>query len=151
MNSFIPASGRPVKPSELWKSSMKTILSAAASVCLLAACATPQTAIVAGNKRPPIDPATVRLYLDPPKRFEKVALIDANSKNAPLFSSMSKADLVVLRLKEQAAGLGANGVLIQQSGDQITGAVMPSSGRFGMIVPVTQRSGSGVAIFVYEE
>jgi len=124
---------------------------AAIAAFLLTACATAPTAIVVGSKRPAVDPAAVRIYLDPPKRFEKVALIDASSENAPLFSSMSKAELVVARLKEQAAELGANGVLLQQSGDQITGAVMPSSGRFGMIVPVSQRSGSGVAIFVLEE
>ncbi len=127
------------------------LFAAAASIALLTACATAPTAIVVGTKRPAIDPALVRIYLDPPKRFEKVALIDASSKNAPLFSSMSKSELVVARLKEQAAEVGANGVLLQQSGDQITGAVMPTSGRFGVIVPVTQRSGSGIAIFVFEE
>lgn len=80
--------------------------------------------ILTGTKRPPIDPAQVRLYSQPPAKFEEVAIIEASSRNSWAVTDQGKVDVVVERLKEQAAQLGANGVLLQMTGSESVGGVV---------------------------
>ena len=89
--------------------------SAAASLAL-AACVTSQ--VLVGQARAPISPAEVQLYLEPPaRRYESIAILDVSSKHAFAFTAEGKAQVVIRRLKEQAAKLGANGVLLEQIAD----------------------------------
>jgi hypothetical protein len=95
-----------------------------ALVLALAGCASSYELI--GKTRPPLAPEQVQLYLEPPKRqYEQIAIIKASSKRSFAFTSQSKAEVVVKRLKKQAAKLGANGVLLKQitdEGDESVGA-----------------------------
>jgi hypothetical protein len=71
-----------------------------------------------GGTRPPTSPDSVQLYLEPPSlRYEQIAVLHASSRRSWSFTSQTKADVVVKRLKEEAASLGANGVLLQQIAD----------------------------------
>jgi hypothetical protein len=90
---------------------------------LLAGCAA-SSHILTGTKREPINPAQVKLYSQPPSKFEEVAIIEASSRNSWAISDQGKIDVVVERLKEQAAQLGANGVLLQMTGTESTGGVV---------------------------
>ena len=48
--------------------------------CLYAACATASgSSIVTGQKRPPVDIQTVKLYLETPKNYEVIGLVTASS------------------------------------------------------------------------
>ena len=72
-----------------------------------------------GGARPPISPEAVQLYLEAPsRRYEEIAVLHSSSRRSWSFTSQSKADVVVKRLKEEAASLGANGVLLHEIADR---------------------------------
>jgi len=113
--------------------------------------------ILVGEKRAPIDPAQVKLYVSPPAHFEEIAIIDASSKNSFAVSDQGKTDVVIERLKAEAASLGANGVLIQATGSESTGGAVvgttsganPSFGT-GIYASVMHMVGHALAIYVPE-
>jgi hypothetical protein len=119
--------------------------------------------VVVGDTHPPISPDNVRLYLHPPAKYEEVAILDASSKNSWAFSDQGKTDKVIERLKEQAAALGANGILLNGVSNQVGGSVSVGSATAygnghsatafgtGVSAPVMLKEGSGMAIFVTQE
>lgn len=102
----------------------------------------------------------VRHYVDPPAKYEKVAILDASSKNSWTITSQGKTNKVIERLKAEAASLGANGILLQNLGEQYGGSVntgsasVQSSGSgaygtgVGTSIPTMYKTGSALAIFV---
>ena len=77
----------------------------------------PVSHIVVGSKREPTSPEDVKVYLDYPESYEKIALVDAGSNFSfkdpvILFTWQSKMNKALERLKVEAASLGANGILI---------------------------------------
>ena len=77
----------------------------------------PVSHIVVGKKREATNPTDVRVYLDYPESYEKIALVDAGSNFSfkdpvILFDWQSKMNKALERLKIEAASLGANGILI---------------------------------------
>ncbi len=112
--------------------------------------------VLVGTQRPPIDASQVMVYLQPPVKFEQVAILEASSAGSPAFTSQQKTNKVMARLKQEAAALGANGILLQGVGNQSGGAVVTSSGTAygggytgtGIAVPVMHKSGSAIAIYV---
>jgi hypothetical protein len=75
----------------------------------LVGCAT-GSVIITGNVRPAIDPAEVKIYLEPPAQYEIIGIVEASSDVE--FSSQAAQDRVITELKNQAAKIGANGVLL---------------------------------------
>ena len=85
-------------------------------ILLLISCH-PVSHIVVGNKREATSPTDVKVYLDYPESYEKIALVDAGSNFSfkdpvLLFAWQSKMNKALERLKIEAASLGANGILI---------------------------------------
>ena len=85
-------------------------------ILLLISCH-PVSHIVVGNKREANSPTDVKVYLDYPESYEKIALVDAGSNFSfkdpvILFAWQSKMNKALERLKIEAASLGANGILI---------------------------------------
>jgi hypothetical protein len=132
---------------------IKTILTAALCVAMLAGCAS--SAVVVGQVRPAISPAQVKLYLSPPKKFEQVALLESSSKSSWAVSDQGKTDVVIQRLKEEAAKIGANGILLSGVGSQAAGSVgaanLTGNTAFGVSAGIFHKAGSGLAIYVTEE
>ena len=126
---------------------------------LLAACATPAPVVV-GTKRPPISPSEVKIYLRPPPNYEDVALLDASSSSAFMPGGADQTNKIIEKLKEEAAALGANGVILEAFQDAQTGALgtgvgsQSYSGNTGVGVGVGgsfgifKKTGKGRAIFV---
>lgn len=112
--------------------------------------------VLVGKQRPPISPAEVQIYLDPPAQYEKVAVLESNNRASFAFTQQQKTNKVVDRLKEEAAALGANGILLQGVGDQYAGSVgsanaWASGGSaygIGFSSATYLRVGSGIAIYV---
>lgn len=98
------------------------LCSAAAAALVLAACSTSSHVLV-GTPRPPIPPDSVRIYTQPPPRYEQIAHLDATSQGSFAITSQQNMDKAVSRLREEAARLGANGILLQGVQDQQTGAI----------------------------
>lgn len=79
--------------------------------------------ILVGEMRPEIEPEQVRIYLHPPAEYEEVAIIEATNLGHLSFTEQGRTEVVVERLKEQAAELGANGVLLQGISNESTGSI----------------------------
>ena len=132
---------------------------AAVLAAMLLGCAT-SSHVMLGTARPPISPESVRVYVQPPERYEEVATLDASSQGSFAITSQQNMDKAIARMKEEAAKLGANGILLQGVQDQQSGSIGtgmgsssygPSSstgvgvgGSFGIYNKVAH----GIAIFV---
>lgn len=95
-----------------------------ASALALGACAT-ATVVPVGNTRAPIDPSQVRIYAQPPSHYEVVAILNGNAGIEG--TGQGAVDDVIKKLKQQAAKLGANGVLLGKMGQQYSGSFGGSS------------------------
>ena len=72
--------------------------------------------IVTSQARSAINPSVVRIYLDPPSQFETIGLIEASS--GVEFSRQLAQDRVINELKNRAARIGTNGILLVGTGVQ---------------------------------
>jgi hypothetical protein len=93
----------------------------------LAACA-PSSHVLVGTAHPPISPAEVKLYLQPPPTFEQIAILNASSNSMFGTGGQGSVDKVIQRLKEEAAKVGANGIILEGMSDRETGSLGGGSG-----------------------
>jgi hypothetical protein len=127
----------------------------------LAACVSSHQLI--GTAREPVAADRVQIYTEAPRRpYERIAVVSASSKRSWSFSSESKAEVVVRRLKEEAGKLGANGVLLEGISDAPGAAIGADVGSgyegprgtidlgVGVSSLTLQRFGSGIAIYLPE-
>ena len=147
----------------------------------LTGCASSSSSILVGKARAPISPDEVRLYLRAPAKYEEIAMIESSSKASMAVSDQAKTDVSIQRLKEEAAKVGANGVLLTETGSEVIGGVMAGSTvttgmgstyatpmpsrvgapsnfggtsvgtNFGTMMGVQHKTGKGLAIFVDQE
>jgi hypothetical protein len=97
-----------------WGTSIRVGVVAAA--LSLGACVTSQ--VLVGKTRAPILADQVQVCLERPARaYQEIAIIDASSKYSWTFSAGAKTEVVVKRLREAAAKLGANGIMLQEITD----------------------------------
>ena len=119
--------------------------------------------VIIGTPRPPISPQQVKIYTHPPAKYDEIAILQSSSRASWTFTAQGKTDKVIDRLKDEAAKLGANGILLQGIGDQVAGSVGTGFGSasasgnsafgvgFGSSSAVYQKSGDGMAIYVLQE
>ena len=125
----------------------------------LAACAS-DSIVVTGTARPPISPAEVRIYSRPPPAFEEIAILNASKSVAFTTGGQKTVDKVIEGLKEQAAKVGANGIVLEGFSDRQTGALGGGTGStsyssnsavgvgVGGSLGIYKKTGHGRAIFV---
>lgn len=106
---------------------MKKITACYLVAMLLVGCAT-GSALVTGEGRTPTDPSQVKLYLQPPGNYEPVGIVTASSE-----VGWTKQDLALQELRQQAAKIGANGILLTY-----------------YRIPEKAKSVTGQAIYVFE-
>src|SRR5271167_924765 len=95
----------------------------ASLLAALAACASSDSLVMVGAARPAISPAEVKIYSHPPAVYEEIALLNASTSHMFTPGGQKTIDEVIEKLKEQAAKLGANGVLLEGFSDRQTGSV----------------------------
>ena len=139
----------------------RSLISGLTAHVLLAGCASSH--VLVGTARPPISPDQVKIYLHPPAKYEEIAIIDASSRGSPAFTDQQKMNKAIARLKDEAAKLGANGILLEGAGDQQSGAVGTGVGTatasghsavgtgVGISAGIFIKSANGVAIYVPPE
>ena len=115
----------------------------------------PVSHIIVGETRAPVSPSQVKIYLDYPEEYEKIALIDAGSNfafkdPAILFTYQSKMDKVIERLKIEAAQLGANGILIVNTDNEIHQSFNVDAEGNAHSSSYTEKFGKAIAIYVLE-
>jgi hypothetical protein len=132
------------------------IISMIMLAALLGACAS-TSHILVGTARPPIDPSNVRVFASPPAfPFEEIAVMESSSDMTWTFTDQGKMNKVVEILKEQAASLGANGIILREigsrrsSGVTITDTSNKNIG-FGHSIDEMEKTGAAVAIYFNPE
>lgn len=128
------------------KKSIKTAL-VCSLLLILAGCAT-GSAIVVGQVREPIDPNTVKLYLEAPENYEVIGIVKASSDAG--WTEQDSVNYAVEELKTQAAKLGANGVFLETTGEQTSTIIGGQGTGYLYAIPVSAQTVSGKAIFVIE-
>jgi hypothetical protein len=131
--------------------------------CGLAGCAASSYRLI-GAPRPAISADQVQLYLETPARpYLEIATLDASSKRSWSFSYEGKAEVVIRRLKEEAARVGANGVLLKGITEESGGAIGTDVGTnyegprgtidlgVGAGTLLVTRYGSAIAIYLAPE
>jgi hypothetical protein len=128
---------------------------------LLVGCATSSHVLI-GTARAPISPELVKVYLQPPAKYEQIATIDASSRGSLTITSQQNMDKAIARLKQEAARLGANGILLQGIEDQQSGAIGTGVGNssfngntaigasLGGSFGIYNKAAKGLAIYVAE-
>ena len=133
------------------------------ALLFLNGCASSSYTIV-GRVRAPIDPGDVEIYTSPPRHYEEIALLDASSVGSFGRPSRAGENEAIYKMKEDAAKLGANGVLLTGISDRYGGSLGVGVGGFGVSGgrhhvtagggsvavggPIVQRGVEGVAIYV---
>lgn len=144
----------------LYNGGMRTVVPATFVVALLlGGCAT-TSHVMLGPAMPATMPEQVRVYTTPPAKYREIAVVEAAS--GPLtYGEQNKLDSVMAKLRREAAGLGANGILLQGMGNGYSGGgvnVGVGGGRFGghtsvgagvgVDISPTQKHAQAIAIFV---
>ena len=114
-----------------------------------------------GKVRPPTNPDRIKIYLKPPAKYEQVAILNTDSNLSISFSNQAKVDVAIQRAKEEAAKLGANGILLNSVGEAgsvpaVGGSTFPpgnpvTDSAIGATQGGMVKTFSGLAIFVIEE
>jgi hypothetical protein len=130
---------------------MKKII--ALMMAIIVAGCYPVSHIVVGDVRPPVSPEQVKVYLDYPEEYEKIALVDAGSNfafkdPAILFTWQSKSNKVIERLKIIASGLGANGIVMVSTDNKIHQSMNVDKEGSVSSTPYMEKYGQAVAIYV---
>jgi hypothetical protein len=105
------------------RSNLPSRLLLATAICLLAAACASTKPVLVGKARPAIPVGQVTVYSHEPAAFEDVATLTASSKSAFGPGGPQQIDKVVQRLKEQAAQLGANGLILEGFSDAQTASL----------------------------
>ncbi len=131
-----------------------------AALALGATACAPSSHILTGPTRPAISPSEVKIYSTPPPQFQEIALLDAHSSSAFGPGGQKSIDKLIERLKDQAAQLGANGVILGDIADRQTGSLGTGVGSdsysrnsavgvgVGGSVGFYKKTGKGTAIYV---
>lgn len=134
-------------------------VSAALIWALLSGCA-PASRVLVGPVRAPIPVEQVVIYVQPPANSQDVAVLNASSHSVFSPGGQRVTDAVIQRLKEQAAQLGANGLVLQDFSDRVTGSLGTGVGSesysrsssvgvgAGVSMGIYKKTGSALAIFV---
>lgn len=129
-------------------------------VSLLTGCAGSSSHLLA-PARPPISPDQVQIYQTAPARYQEIARLDATSGPRFFHGSRQTDAEAIQRLKEEAARVGANGVLLTVVGDEPSGSIGIAVGGGGYTsrrsavngeaagaAPLVQTGAHGIAIYV---
>lgn len=118
------------------------------ALVLLFGCAT-GSSIITGTKRPAINPSEVTIYLDPPAEYEAIGIIEVSSEVG--FSRQKAQDRAMEALKSRAAKVGANGVLLTNTGSLSGGTAGYYSNGIFYGVSSDKILAQGRAIYVIQE
>lgn len=112
---------------------------------IITACAS-GSYILTGQQRDPVQPTDVKLYTSPPSNYEVIAIVNASSDAG--WTEQGSQDYAVEELKNQAAKLGANGVLLMTTGETSSAAIGSYGNGMMFAIPITAKTVSGKAIYV---
>lgn len=118
------------------------------TILILSSCAS-GSYILTGEKRTPVKPKSVKLYTSPPHEYEVIGIVNASSDSG--WTQQGDMDYAVTELKDQAAKLGANGVILSGTGESTSSTVGAYGNGAVYAVSSTAQTVSGKAVYVIRE
>jgi len=112
---------------------------------LLAGCASGSSTVV-GEVRKAIDPSQVMQYFQLPDKYELIGIV-TTPRDAGM-TEQGAVDHAVEELKNEAAKLGANGIVIVSTGEQDSTELTGNGTDYTYTVTVPAKSVIGKAIYV---
>jgi hypothetical protein len=85
-----------------------------------------------GQARPATAPDEVRVYFTAPRHYQRIAIINSSSGGSWAFTDREQVDDAIHRIKEAAARLGANGILLEGIGTSSSGNLGIALGGIGV-------------------
>jgi uncharacterized protein YbjQ (UPF0145 family) len=101
------------------------------ALLLFCSCGSVHTTMV-GQARAAITPDAVRIFNAAPRHYERIAIINASSGPTWATTTRGQENDAIAKLKEEAAKLGANGILIEAVGTSSSGNLGLGVGGFGV-------------------
>jgi hypothetical protein len=86
--------------------------------------------IMVGEPRHPISPDHVKVYMEPPRHYDRIAIITKGG-GSWAFSDQGDIDEAIAKIRVEAARLGANGIFLQAVETHEHGVVGIGIGGFG--------------------
>ena len=113
----------------------------------------PVSHVIIGDTRTSIYPSEVKIYLEFPKDYNTIALIEASSEFSLKDPSInitwqSKSDKIIERLKIEASNLGANGIVIKNTENRNKQNFNYSENGETKVANIHYKVGTAIAIFV---
>ena len=127
---------------------MKHVYITLIAIFLLSSCAS-GSHILTGQKRDPVLPSQVKLYTSPPLQYEVIGIVKASSDSG--WTQQGDMDFAVEELKNQAAQLGANGVILSSTGESTSSTVGAYNSGAVYAVSSTAQTVSGKAVYVTKQ
>lgn len=98
------------------------------SICIISGCTIMDgNSIITGNTRAPISSGEVRLYRTAPDNFEEIAIV-SSSAGHDFQKGSSLMNSAIERIKQEAAKVGANGVILTEIKERDAPTVTTSYG-----------------------
>jgi hypothetical protein len=82
----------------------------------IAGCAS-SSQVLTGSPRTPLPAGDVRVYTQAPQSFEEIAVLRASRQSVSTAGGERAIEKMIESMKSQAAGLGANGLLLEDLSD----------------------------------
>ncbi|MCM1320571.1 MAG: DUF4156 domain-containing protein [Bacteroides sp.] len=98
--------------------------------------------IVTGTQREAIGVEEVKIFTEFPETYEVIGIVSASSDAG--WTEQGSLNYAIKELKNQAAKIGANGIVIESTGQTSAGAVLVGN----MFVPVSAQTVSAKAIYI---
>jgi hypothetical protein len=73
--------------------------------------------VLTGSPRAPLPAGDVRVYTQAPRSFEEIAVLRASRQSVSTAGGERAIEKMIETMKSQAAGLGANGLLLEDLSD----------------------------------
>jgi uncharacterized protein YbjQ (UPF0145 family) len=133
---------------------VKNILSASITLILaftlfLSGCASSGSAVVTGKTRQKVSAEMVKIYLDAPANYEVTGLVESIGYVG--MTDQSRMNRAINELKEQAGKIGANGVLLEGTGNASGATVVSINGGLLVAGNSQHKTARGKAIWVTSE
>lgn len=129
------------------------ILSCMVVALFSSGCASKSEVITPTAQRAPTSPDAVQIYEKQPKKYELLGVVKVPVGGEVRWDQRGHAQAGFAQLKQQAAALGANGLLLQVPEDQSEFTVLAGDGERFYQIPMKKdpRTALAQAIFVIEE
>ena len=120
---------------------------------ILFGCVSTQSSIIiSGNLRPETSPDRVRIYIDPPARYETIGIVNATSEIGIERQAMQAAqDRTINELIKRAAKMGANGIILSNTKNESGETIGFYSNGFFYAGSSEKITAQGRAIYVIRE